>query len=128
MVSGGAATTDSLHWHTSATGDEQPGKGQQRQRTRLGDGGVEADVVAVAGLIRDEQLRALDQDARPATTAAHEAALEAYNAQQSDYLTVLDAERTLLALRNQRLDAAAQYHNAIITLEQLTAGSVSDKP
>ena len=59
--------------------------------------------------------------ALPAAQAAYEAALDAYQAGQSDYLTVLDAERSLLAIQDQQLDNERDYQLAVIATEAITA-------
>lgn len=66
-------------------------------------------------------LKALDEQALPASESAYRAALDAYNAGLTDYLTVLDAERTLLEIRHRRLDAGGAYHRALIEIERTTA-------
>lgn len=77
-------------------------------------------------------LSQLDQEAVPASQRAYDAALKAYDAGVTNYLDVIDAERTLLDLRNQRLDAALAYHRALIEIERLTAQPLAparpDKP
>lgn len=66
-------------------------------------------------------LAALDGEALPASESSYDAAAEAYQAGAVDYLNVLDAERTLLEVRNARLDALLEYHQAVIDIEQVTA-------
>lgn len=66
-------------------------------------------------------LNTLESKAIPAATAAYAAAKEAYEAGQTEYLTALDAERSLLDLQRLKLDAALAYHSAIIELERITA-------
>ncbi len=70
-------------------------------------------------------LDAIDQEALPASESAYRAALGSYEAGLTDYLTALDAERTLLQTRSQRLDAASEYHLAVIEIEHLTATAVA---
>jgi cobalt-zinc-cadmium efflux system outer membrane protein len=69
-------------------------------------------------------LRAIDRQALPAAKAAYDASLDSYQAGVIDYLAVLDAERTLLETRNQRLDAMLGYHRGVIELERLTAHAI----
>lgn len=66
-------------------------------------------------------LTALNEDALPASQRAYDAALDAYRAGLADYLTVLDAERTLLEIRTRRLDAAQAHHGAVIEIERITS-------
>lgn len=66
-------------------------------------------------------LDALDTDALPAAQRAYDAALESYAAGLTDYLNVLDAEDTVLEIRDRRLDAARDYHTAVIDIERITA-------
>ena len=70
-------------------------------------------------------INALQDDAIPASRAAHRAALDAYEAGDSDYLTVLDAERTLLELESKYLDGVLDYHASLILLEHITANDLS---
>lgn len=72
-------------------------------------------------LAADYTVRSLDGEALPASQRAYDAAVEAYAAGLSDYLTVLDAERALLDIRERRLDAVRDYHLAVIAIEKLTA-------
>lgn len=65
--------------------------------------------------------RSLDEEALPASQRAYDAAAEAYAAGLTDYLTVLDAERALLDIRDRKLEATRAYHLAIIEIEKLTA-------
>lgn len=66
-------------------------------------------------------LQALDGEALPASESSYDAAAQAYQAGAVDYLNVLDAERTLLEVRNARLDALLEYHQAVIDIERVTA-------
>lgn len=73
-------------------------------------------------------LKTLKNKAIPASQAAYDATWKAYDAGQTEYLTALDAERSLLALQSLHLDAALAYHTAIIELEQITASSLNEQP
>lgn len=69
----------------------------------------------------DYAAQTLDHEAIPASQRAYDAAAEAYAAGLTDYLTVLDAERALLDIRDRKLEATRAYHLAIIEIEKLTA-------
>jgi len=72
-------------------------------------------------------LEALDTQALPAAQAAYRASLDAYEAGVVDYLTTLDAERTLLDTRHRRLDALRDYHLAVIEVERITARAIEEE-
>ncbi|MBX2850189.1 MAG: TolC family protein [Phycisphaeraceae bacterium] len=72
-----------------------------------------------------QTLDTLKSKAVPAASAAYEATRDAYEAGQTEYLTTLDAERSLLDLQRLQLDAALAYHKAIIDLEHITASALS---
>lgn len=65
--------------------------------------------------------QALDQDALTSARAAYQAALDAYKAGLTDYLNVLDAERSLLEIRFQQLETLYAYHTSLILIEGITA-------
>ncbi|MFI4859228.1 MAG: TolC family protein [Phycisphaerales bacterium JB063] len=69
-------------------------------------------------------LEALDAEALPAAGSAYDAAIESYSAGLTDYLVVLEAEGTVLEIRNRRLDAALAYHSAVIEIERITSTSL----
>lgn len=75
-----------------------------------------------------QTLDTLQGKAIPSAQAAYEATLRAYEAGQTEYLSALDAERSLLDLQRLELDATLAYHNAIIDLEHITASELSDRP
>ena len=75
-----------------------------------------------------QTLITLQDEAIPAASAAYQATRQAYEAGQTEYLTTLDAERSLLDLQSLQLDAALAYHQAIISLEHLTASPLADQP
>lgn len=75
-----------------------------------------------------QTLDTLKSKAIPAASAAYDATLQAYEAGQTEYLTALDAERSLLDLQRLQLDAALAYHKAIIDLEHITASELIDRP
>ncbi|MFK7790901.1 MAG: TolC family protein [Phycisphaeraceae bacterium] len=69
-------------------------------------------------------LATIKNKAIPAATSAYQAAQEAYDAGQAEYLTALDAERSLLELKSLELNAILAYHTAIIDLEHITASAI----
>lgn len=74
----------------------------------------------------DQTLTTLKTEAIPAAEAAYQATLKAYEAGQAEYLVALDAERSLLDLQSLHLDAALAYHQAIISLEHVTASPLNE--
>lgn len=66
----------------------------------------------------------LTDNAIPAAEQAYRAANSAYESGQAEYLSVLEAERSLLELLALQLDAAQSYHIAIIELEKITAFAI----
>lgn len=63
----------------------------------------------------------LRRDALPATEEAHAAVRRAYEAGQLPLIDVLDAQRALVALRREILDAESAYAAALARAESLTA-------
>lgn len=74
----------------------------------------------------NQTLATLRTEAIPAAEAAYQATLKAYEAGQAEYLVVLDTERSLLDLQSLKLDAALNYHQAIISLEHITASPLNE--
>ncbi|XAL99663.1 TolC family protein [Phycisphaeraceae bacterium D3-23] len=72
----------------------------------------------------DFALTALEKDALPAAQRAHDAALESYASGLTDYLMVIEAERTVIEIRNRRLDAVHAYHTAVLEIERITSASL----
>ena len=68
-----------------------------------------------------EEAGILNQTTLPAARSVFKAARQAYEAGRSDYLEVLDAERTLVETRRRRVEALAAYHQAVARLEGLLA-------
>lgn len=71
-----------------------------------------AEVVA----LRDEGL--------PAAQRAFDGAQEAFQRGQFDYLSVLDAQRTLIEIHSRYIDALAAYHGAVVEAEALVGHSI----
>lgn len=67
------------------------------------------------------ELQTLDDEAIPAARSAYDSASRAYELGQTDYLEVLDAERTLVEVELQKINASGHYHTAVIDIERLTA-------
>ncbi len=67
---------------------------------------------------RDE-VAALRDRALPPAEAAHQDVRRAFDEGNLGYLDVLDAERTLIELRQQHLDALAEFHGAAADIEGL---------
>lgn len=65
-------------------------------------------------------LRTLRDEAMPAARSAHQAARDAFATGKTDYLNVLDAERTLVEVEAQLIDARENQHAAAAKLEGLT--------
>ncbi len=71
------------------------------------------------------ELRVLDNHLLPAAREAFAAAQEGYAQGKFNYLEVLDAQRTLVESRSQRLDAIANYHRAVVDMERLIGRPLS---
>lgn len=59
----------------------------------------------------------------PAAEKAYTLSRQAYGAGKFPYLEVLDAQRTLFTVKEQRIEALRNYHNAKADVERLTAVS-----
>ena len=70
----------------------------------------------------------LDRETLPAARAAFAAARNAYQKGRTDYLEVLDAERTLVDIERQWLNALESYHQARAEVEALIAGPLDGTP
>ena len=62
---------------------------------------------------------ALRDEALPPATEAYQAIRQAFDQGNLGFLDVLDAERTLIELRQQYLDALAEYHGSVAEIEGL---------
>ena len=67
------------------------------------------------------EIRTLLDEALPAARSAFGAAKDSFTQGRTDYLTVLDAERTLTTVERQLIDARGVYHSAVADIEQITA-------
>jgi len=72
-------------------------------------------------------MRTLENEALAAARSAFESAQEAFRVGQTNYLSVLDAERTLVNVERQRIDALALFHTSVTSLEGLTATPLSSQ-
>jgi cobalt-zinc-cadmium efflux system outer membrane protein len=62
---------------------------------------------------------ALKKDVMPGAQSAFEASREGYRHGKFDYLTVLDAQRTLFETKAQYIEVLNQYHQAVFDVERL---------
>lgn len=88
---------------------------------RAADTDARAALARVHAVLADAYDRAvrLQRDMLPAADAAWQRTREAYAAGAVRSLDVLEAQRALFSLRDQRLDALAAYHDASIDLQRL---------
>lgn len=96
---------------------------QEQARTQVGADLTRAHARLQAAAF---SIQSLSSRALPAAESAYKAALDSYNAGQSDYLTALDARRSLLDIQNQQLDAELEYHQLLIEIEKITAYPLVD--
>ena len=73
-------------------------------------------------------MRTLKDETLPAARSAFQAAQDAFRTGKSDYLDVLDAERTLVEVERQLIDAHESFHASVASLEGLTAAPLTDSP
>ena len=71
--------------------------------------------------------RTLRDQTRPAAVAAFEATKQSFAAGKTDYLVVLDAERTLVDVERQLIDARERYHRSVALVEGLTAAPLQQR-
>jgi cobalt-zinc-cadmium efflux system outer membrane protein len=67
---------------------------------------------------------ALRDEGLPAAQRAFDGAQEAFRRGQFNYLSLLDAQRTLIETRSQYIDALVSYHSAVIEVEGLVGHSI----
>ncbi len=72
-----------------------------------------------------KEVEILDKDVLPGAQQAEAAITEGYEAGRFTQLEILDARRTLIQARQQRLRALADYHQALAEVEALTARPIS---
>lgn len=70
------------------------------------------------------EVLAFRDEALPAAQRAFEAAREGFERGHFDFLAVLDAQRTLIEIQAQLVDATARYHRAIVEIEGLIGQSL----
>jgi outer membrane protein, heavy metal efflux system len=82
---------------------------------------LQTDVAQASERLRlaHDQVQLLRDDALPTAQTAYEAALKGYELGKFAFLDVLDAQRTLFALRRQQLQGHAEAHRAAAELERL---------
>jgi len=73
----------------------------------------------------DTELTALDRDMLPDAEAALQLARDGFERARFSQLELLDAQRTLLELRRERIAAAVAYHDLIIEIEKLLGEPLS---
>jgi cobalt-zinc-cadmium efflux system outer membrane protein len=71
---------------------------------------------------------ALRDQSLPAAQSAFNAAQKAFQHGVTDYINVLDAERTLISTQYTYIDSLAAYHRTIITLEAFLGTPMPGKP
>ncbi len=64
----------------------------------------------------------------PAMERAFEAAHEGFRQGKLDFLDMLDAQRSLIDAHGQLIEALAEYHVALVELDQLTASDIDISP
>lgn len=89
---------------------------------------LQADVAAAAEQLRAsrEQAQLLAGDALTVAQAAYDTALKGYELGKFAFLDVLDAQRSLFALRRQQLQASADAHRAAADLDRLLGRSTQN--
>ncbi|MEO6280623.1 TolC family protein [Roseateles sp.] len=87
---------------------------------------LQTDVADAAARLRlgREQVALLRHDALPTAQTAYDAALKGYELGKFAFLDVLDAQRTLVALRRQLLQGSADTHRAAADLDRLLGRSI----
>lgn len=71
------------------------------------------------------RVRTLRGKVLPASEKAASAAVEGYKQGKFAYVDVLDAQRSLFEVRIEVLEALTDYHDALLSIEQLTATSLN---
>jgi len=66
-----------------------------------------------------EEATSLQDEVVPAARAAYEAARKSFDAGKTEFLDVVDAQRTLVSTREQYVEALADYHQAVADVEGL---------
>ncbi|MBL7219214.1 MAG: TolC family protein [Phycisphaerae bacterium] len=64
---------------------------------------------------------ALRDEVLPAARSSHEAAGKSFEQGKAEYLDVLDAQRTLVEVREQYIEALEAYHSAVTSVEGIIA-------
>ncbi len=75
-----------------------------------------------------EELRILGDEVVPTATRTYEGTKDGFEQGKFEYLSVLDAQRTLFEVRNQNLEALVAYHVGVVELERLLGSGLEDFP
>ncbi len=74
------------------------------------------------------ELTTLRADVIPGAESAFKAASRGYRLGEYDFLQVLDAQRTLVGVKTQYIQAQADYHLNVARIERLIGGSLTPSP
>ncbi|MFP6584144.1 MAG: TolC family protein [Candidatus Hydrogenedentota bacterium] len=72
------------------------------------------------------EVRTLETDVVPIAFKAYEATKTGFELGKFPYLSVLDAQRTLFIVRNQHMEAMAEYQLGVVDLERLLGSHLDD--
>ena len=75
-----------------------------------------------------EEATSLQDEVLPAARAAHEAARRSFGAGKTEFLDVVDAQRTWVSAREQCVEALAAYHQAVADVEGLIGRPLKPVP
>ena len=73
-----------------------------------------------------QRVSSISQQSLPAAEAAYQQTLDGFRRGLFRYLDVLDAQRTLFDLRSNRIEALADYHQAVAQLERLSGEALPE--
>lgn len=97
--------------------------GKVRLQQRAAEAAIREELVAALSDQASAKfaLTTLNQETLPAAKSALKAAREAFQNGRTDFIDVLDAERTLVDVERSLIDARESFHASVATLEGLTA-------
>lgn len=75
---------------------------------------------------RSEEIRTLEKEIVPRAQDTYEATKEGFEQGKFQYLSVLDAQRTLFEVRNQYIEALAAYHLGVVELERSLGSAIEE--
>ena len=75
-----------------------------------------------------DELRVLQEQVVPTATRTYEATKDGFEQGKFEYLSVLDAQRTLFEVRNQHLEALSAYRLGVVELERLLGAGLDAFP